>query len=156
MTNITYESLTDLYKQHGLNDFKLKRTSDLFKVHDIPFSDFKGYNDLTSKNQSLFLEFVINFFNAQGLEERTKIKPKYVHWVQETEYFVNDDDDYSLFVGSNIAIVKSNFESEILSKDFDPLTDKHDSYFIKEYLRFGYERDGNFTFLHVLSPNHWY
>ena len=77
--------LESIYKFNGLDNFKLKTLGDLQKVHAIDYR-ISGYKTLDKLNKDLYQKFLINFFNAWGLDARDTLKPTKVHYIKKGEY----------------------------------------------------------------------
>ncbi|WP_066500028.1 hypothetical protein [Abyssisolibacter fermentans] len=67
------EELKEKYIQRGCIDYKLTTIEDLKSIYQIDCNSIHGYKNLI--NPKLFENFIINFYNAWGLEARTTIKP---------------------------------------------------------------------------------
>lgn len=152
--------IENLYKVNGLIDFHLKTTDDLLKVHGINFKAVDGYNRLDDLNKVIYEKFIINFFNAQGLEYRD-IVPTGIYYVEEIEYLVKErsEDDYMTIAGGMVKAIDKNGLKTVLGNWL------HESYKhleIKEsepnnYLRFQYEHQGRSEWLHVIKDGtQWY
>ncbi len=80
---MTRIQLENIYKANGLNDYKLKTTEDLLKVHGIDFKAIKGYSELDDLNKAIFEKFILKFFNALGFDRRTVLVPKGIYRTEE-------------------------------------------------------------------------
>jgi len=153
--------IENLYKVNGLTDYKLKNTEDLLKVHGIGFKEVDGCNRLDDLNRAIYEKFIINIFNAMGLESRTTLVPKGIYFVEETDYLIKHEpqDDFYTVIGGVVKIIDRNGMKSILRtwededlKDFDP-TDSES----RNYLRFEYVHIDRKEWLHVIKDgNEWY
>lgn len=50
--------IENLYKENGLNDYKLRNTEDLLKVYVIGFKAVGGYNRLDATKENSDLEVI--------------------------------------------------------------------------------------------------
>jgi len=73
------KQIENLYMVNGLKDYKLKNTDNLLNIHGIDFKEVNGYDTLDDTNKTIFKRFIINFFNAWGLVDRTFIIPKGIY-----------------------------------------------------------------------------
>lgn len=69
-----YYLIKKKYKEYGKSDYKLRSIQDIKLIHEIKIDKIKGIGKLTL-SRDLFEEFLVNFFNAHGLEARNTIKP---------------------------------------------------------------------------------
>jgi hypothetical protein len=153
--------IENFYKANGLKDCKLKTTEDLFKIHGVNFKAVEGYNNLDDINRVIYEKFIVNIFNAYGLESRTSLIPKAIYYAEEIEYLVNikgEDEDYSLVVGGLIKSIdrnglKTNIHTWTEKGYKDVKVQEKGS---KYYLRFEYEHNGKPEWLHVTNENTWY
>lgn len=106
----------------------------------------------------IFIEkFIVNFFNALGLESRDTLIPKGIYYVEDVEYLVKEDpnDDYYM---ASCRLIKSIDKSGLKSvlhiwndEDYEGLeTIESES---KTYLRFEYEHQDRNEWLHVVSED---
>ena len=103
MISLKYEEIEKIYSINKLNDFKLQNIEDIKKCHGIDVTNIKGYESLTYKNKEIFKTFIVNIFNAFGLEARNKLKPisisecdeflkfEYIQWDSERWLHVIDE-----------------------------------------------------------------
>jgi hypothetical protein len=152
--------IEELYKQNGLEDFKLGSVEDLEEVHKIKIEKIEGFATLDDANKMLFKEFLINFLNALGLESRAELTPKFVYYVEEITYLTKEDksDDYYIIKGTIVnAITKNGDKFKIHEwkdsdyKDFPVLKTE-----TTNYLRFSYKHYEREEWLHVKDPHSWY
>ena len=153
------KQIENLYKANDMPDFQLKKPEDLLKVHGIDYREVSGYGRLDDLNKHLYEKFIVNFFNACGLELRAQYVPKGIYYVEEVEELVKDpQDDFYTVVGSHVyAIDKNGMKSVLHSdrsenyKDSDVVLEPP-----KNYLRFEYKLRGQDTWQHVISETEWY
>ncbi|MDE6672799.1 MAG: hypothetical protein K2K16_11480 [Ruminococcus sp.] len=81
---MTEKELEKVYVENGLKDYKLRNSDDLKAVHGVDIAEIKGYNKL-NVNTEFFRTMLIRFYNAQGLEKRSEIKPLAVKYVSRTK-----------------------------------------------------------------------
>lgn len=153
--------IENLYKANGLTDYQLKSTEDLLKTHGIDYKAVDGYSRLDELNQTLYKKFIVNKFNACGLEYRATIIPKGIYFVEDTEYIAKErpEDDYYVVVGGLVKAIDRNGMMSVHRQWTDenyqnigPVESE-----TKRYLRFEYEHhDGIPTWLHVISETEWY
>lgn len=152
--------IENLYKVNGLYDFKLKTTDDLLKVHGINFKEVDGYKRLDDINRKLYEKFIINLFNAFGLESRATLVPKGIYYVEDIDYLAKekDDDYYFIVVGGIVYAIDRNGMKSVLHswKDEDYKHLEVSEKEIKKYLRFEYEIQGKNEWLHVVNESKWY
>lgn len=121
----------------------------------------KGYKQLDDLNRNIYKKFIINFFNALGLESRTTLIPKGIYFVKDITYLAKKslDDDYFVVTGGVIIAFHRNGLKSILHKWVD---EKYKHLEIKEkevtmYLRFEYEHKGRKEWVHVIDGGKsWY
>ena len=85
---MTRNQLEKRYEINGLTDYKLRSTEDLLKVHGIDFREVAGYSSLDDINRAIYKKFIVNIFNAWGLDSRLNLLPKGIYFVEENEYIV--------------------------------------------------------------------
>ena len=99
---MTRKELEKVYVENGLKDYKLRNSDDLKAVHGVDIAEIKGYNKL-NVNTEFFRTMLIRFYNAQGLEKRSEIKPLAVKYVSRTIHFevkIGDRKEYFHFNGN--------------------------------------------------------
>lgn len=153
--------LENLYIVNGLDDFRLKNTDDLIKVHGIDCEKIDGYYSLDNMNKSIFKKFIINLFNSWGMEERINLNPLGIYWVKEVNHLSkeNPDDDYFINVKTIIYSINKNDTNSILHKflhkEYKYLKILEEEF--KFYLRFEYETQFGKEWLHVIKEGtEWY
>lgn len=147
-------------KSRGLSDFKLRSIEDIFEIHKIDVLKIDGYENLTDKNKELFKSFIVNFFNASGLERRNSLLPLNINYVIDTEYLGkrNESDDFFVPLGYKIYVLSADNKLHFFKQEkFDEAkyiecTEDTES----QYLRFEYDSDTGKSWQHVVSPTEWY
>ena len=152
--------IQNMYRANGLPDCRLQTTEDLLKIHGIDFEELKGYARLDDVNRKLYEKFIVNFFNAWGLEARASITLRGIYFVEEVEYLAKvEGDDYLCdALGGIIYQLDRNGMKSILYQ-WDGEDEPKGREVIeetKQYLRFEYIMDGREGWLHVLSESSWY
>lgn len=164
---MTRYQLEKLYEVNGLTDYRLRSTVDLLRVHGIDYTEVAGYDELDDLNRAIYKKFIVNIFNAWGLDSRLNFVPKGIYWVEDTEYLVkkNPENDYFNLAGQTIHIIDRNGNKKLLRKWVDEeykhlekIAEKS-----KYYLRFEYQHgtdaEGNprNEWLHVIKEGReWY
>jgi hypothetical protein len=59
-----------VYEERGLEDYKLQTLDDLFYIYGVRLNHVEGYSKLEEMDRIIFNNFVINYFNCNGLESR--------------------------------------------------------------------------------------
>ena len=164
---MTRKQLEKLYEVNGLTDYRLKSTEDLLKVHGIDYKDLAGYDSLDDDNKAIYERFIINIFNAWGLDSRLNLLPKGIFFVEDTEYVVkeNPENDYYNLAGQTIYTIDRTGNKKLLRK-WEDEEYKHLKKIAekpKQYLRFEYQHgtdaEGNprNEWLHVIKEGReWY
>jgi hypothetical protein len=155
------KQIENLYKINGLTAYKLNSTGDILKVHGIDFRAVDGYNRLDDINRSIYEKFIVNIFNAFGLESRSTLIPKGIYFVEQTDLLAkeNPEDDYYIVVGGVVMAIDRSGLKSVLYK-WEDEDDKHLE--VKEsestqYLRFEYEHQGRREWLHIIKDGkEWY
>lgn len=161
------KQIEKLYEVNGLEDYKLRSTEDLLRCHGIDFKAVDGYNRLDDLSRAIYEKFILNIFNAWGLESRAMLVPKGIYFVEETQYLVkeNPEDDYYIVAGGLVMTVDRSGLKTVLRKwedeDYKHLEVKESE--ASQYLRFEYEHgtydDGTLRreWLHVIKDGkEWY
>jgi hypothetical protein len=158
---INRNQIENLYRANGISNYRLKTLNDLLKAHGIDAEAVPGYQHLSDEQRALYRNFIINFFNAFGLESRATIIPTGIYYVQENKYLVKEDpsDEYCTVAGSLVYAIACDGSKSILHKwihkDYKSLspTLSDKSLF---YLRIEYYHQGHKEWLHVMSEASWY
>lgn len=72
------------YAENGLKNYILRNTDDLKNVHGVDVVKIKGYKKL-NVNEEFFKKMLVSFYNAQGLQVRSRIEPLAVRYVPSTK-----------------------------------------------------------------------
>lgn len=152
--------IENLYRVNGLDDFKLRNTEDLLRTHGIDFKAVAGYKRLDDINRRLYEKFIVNIFNAFGIESRATLVPKGIYFVEDIDYLGKEDsqNDYYTVIGGIVYSIDRNGLRHVLhqwkDEDYQNLeVIEHES---KKYLRFEYEHQGRNEWLHVTDERSWY
>lgn len=149
-----------LYEANGLNDYRLKTPEDLLKTHGIDYQEVDGYSLLDDVNRQLYEEFVVSFFNGQGLESRLSLIPKGIYYVEDYDLIAkeNPNDEYYRVTGGVVLAIDKNGGKTVHHTWNDPDFSHLESEQAKSkfYLRFEYEHHGRNEWQHVESGNSWY
>ena len=152
--------IKDIYISNGLNDFILTSHSDLFNVHSIDVKNISGYSNLSAEHRTIFDSFIINFFNAWGLETRVRLVPIRIDFVLDEQYLGKRDaeDDYYITLGGKLTALYDSEKTKVISQWKDKAykqlpcicTEK------QRYLRFEYKNGKTKSWQHVISSTKWY
>ncbi len=154
--------LENLYKQHGLTDFKLRTTDDILKIFGIDCQSIKGFDTLDDENKELYQKFIVNFYNGLGLGSKATLVPESIFWVEDTVYLAKESPENSYWTevgGMQKCIDKNGVKTlygEWIHEDFKDLEITKDEKRVKEYLRFGYKHHGEDEWLRVITDKIWY
>lgn len=164
---MTRDQIENLYRVNGLTDFRLKEASDLLRIHGIDYKKVDGYSGLDDGNREVFERFIVNIFNASGIDTRTRLVPTGIYLVEDIDYLAKEDpkQDYYNIAGGIVSSIDRYGRKNLLHKwedeefiHLERIEDKP-----KTYLRFEYISglDGNGepreTWLHVISKGkEWY
>jgi|GEM_PF-467954 len=114
---MTRNQLEKRYEINGLTDYKLRSTEDLLKVHGIDFREVAGYSSLDDINRAIYEKFIVNIFNAWGLDSRLILIPKGIYFVEDTEYLVKvPEDDYYTVAGQTIYTIDRSGNKQLLHR----------------------------------------
>lgn len=159
--------IENIYRANGLDNFKVASAIDLLKVHGIDFKGVDGYKDLDEFNRAVYEKFIVNYFNAQGLESRALIIPVAIYWAEDSDYLVKEDvlQDYYSVAGGIVYSIDKTGKKTVMKEWVDP-NFKHLEREIeapKSYLRFEYQHgtlengEPRYVWLHVSSNGvEWY
>lgn len=148
------------YMDNGLNDYRLKNIEDISNVHGVNVRDIKGYDALDDLNKALYEKFIVNFYNAFGLDSRATIIPKGIYFVEDTRLVVKEspNDEFFTEAGFIVKSIDKYGKKRILHKyihgDYKNLEIK--DWKPTEYLRVEYKHQGRNEWLHIKSETQWY
>lgn len=150
-----------IYLENSLSSFKLKCLEDLKSCHGIDAEQVNGYEDLTEENKEIYRNFIINFFNARGIDARMITVPKAINYVEDIDSVAQDPDDKECVVTvcNVINVIKSNGNKKQLhkyvNKEYKDLIISEQ--YRKEYLRFAFLEGKSKVWLHVTHEGkQWY
>lgn len=152
--------IKNIYLANGLDEFKIRSHSDINSVHGIKVSEISGYSTLSNEDKLLFDEFIINFYNAQGLESRSEFLPLSINYVLSEEFMGKhgESDDYFVPLGGRITAIHINGNTKVLSiwkdKKFKNISCTYTEK--QNYLRFEYKNGKSKEWQHVISAAIWY
>lgn len=149
--------LENLYQLAGLDDYKIRDSHNLLECHGIRLDDIKGYSKLDEVNSSIFYNFIINFYNMQGMMSRAGLQPKGIYFVEDIEnvaYDPDEDEEDSenrcvVTVNQVITAIYKDGSREVIHKR-GPYKEEYKNLPIKEtykknYLRFEYTVKSYYT-----------
>ena len=152
--------LKSIYLSNGLKEFKLTNHTDLLNIHSIDIKNIPGYSNLSAEHRAIFDSFIINFFNACGLETRARLMPISINFVLDEEYLGKEDatDDYYIPLGGKLTALYDGGSTKTIrcwkDKTYCHLpcicTEK------QNYLRFEYRKGKSKSWQHVISATKWY
>lgn len=133
--------IENLYKINAINDYQLRNTDDLLKVHSINFKKVDGYNELDDSNKKIYEKFIVNFFNGLGLDSRSEVVPKGIYWVKNMQHRLKEDPE--IISGEVILVIKKDGLMKIhrvwMDKDYTECETIELESDTSVYLRFEYE-----------------
>lgn len=153
--------MENIYKANGLNDFKLRNTTDILKCHGINIETIKGYSDLDDLNKKTYEKFIVKFFNCQGLDSRMELIPTGIYYVEDIECLAKDL-EYPEYVVEVTRVIKSIDKNGLKNIIHSYTEDKYKNQEIikrqcSNYLRSEYTHHGREEWLHVINGGeHWY
>ena len=77
-----FDYYEEKYRKMGLTDYRLRRLEDLIELYGVDYSIIDGYEKLVTSGCA-FRCFLINFYNAWGLEARESIRPISVKYMKD-------------------------------------------------------------------------
>lgn len=160
------KQLMNLFETNGLTNYQLRNASDLFKIFGIKSEEIQGFDTLGDENKDLFSEFLLNFYNIHGIDNKLAITPEYIYLVEEIETCVkeNPEDDYLVHSGTKITVLDKDLNSlQVLMNTSDEEHKALEKIIMepKVYLKFVYvyqypDGDSKKEWLHVTSETEWY
>lgn len=149
-----------IYQANGLRDFKVLKPEDITVVHGRKISEISGYSTLTQDHKALFEEFIINFYNAQGLECRAELFPLSINYVLQEEFLGKHEswEDCYVPVGGRITAIFRDGGKKVISNWMDKKyrNVQHEYTETQNYLRFEYRNRNHRKWQHVLTATQWY
>ena len=156
-----------IYKENGLSNYKLTCLEDLRNCHGIDALQINGYENLTEENKEIFRNFIINYFNGQGMDARMITIPKAINYVEDIDCVAphpdrETDEDYKncfVSVVNKINVLRADGTKKQLhkysDKDYENLQPTEE--YRKEYLRFAFLEGKRKIWLHVTHEGRqWY
>ena len=131
------------------------------KVHGINTGEIQGYDELLQKHKTIFDSFILNIYNAQGIERRATLLPNSFNFVVSEQSLgkENSSDNYYIPLGTTItAVYADENDNKVLKKYKDkkykyiPCTQIEK----ETYLCFEYQINGHEEWMHVLSGEKWF
>lgn len=152
------------YEERGLSDFKLTSLDDIKAIYGYDIQELKGFSDLSEEYKELFSKFIINFFNAHGMDRRSVLQPLQINYVQHIEYSrpTEEIDDEGKAIHELVVIeIKrltssgkyERYKRHIFCKNASISDCKG---YCSQFLRIDYQEGKRKEWLHVLSPHQWY
>ncbi|PYG84270.1 hypothetical protein LY28_03722 [Ruminiclostridium sufflavum DSM 19573] len=152
--------LKNIYISNGLNEFKLTNHNDLIKVYGIDVVQIHGYSNLSAEHKNIFDFFIINFFNACGLETRARLMPVSINFVLDEEYLGKENESDACYIplGGKLTALHDGGKTKVIRCWKDKVychlpcicTER------QRYLRFEYKNGKSKTWQHVISAAKWY
>jgi hypothetical protein len=136
---LNFNRIKEQYKSRGLGDYLLKSLEDLKEIHGVDFTTIPGFNTIDDDNKKLYEKFLVRFFNDWQIDIRDKIKPIEIHFVQDIEYYVKDQNGNKTSLGKTVT---DNATKENLYNDHLIPDDEYQGLKVKKrieyFLRFDY------------------
>ncbi len=156
-----HNQIKNIYLANGLDEYKVTKHQDIFRVHGIKVEEISGYKTLSKIHKDFFDNFIINFFNAQGLERRSELIPISINYVKAEEYLgkLKDADDFFIPLGGKLTALLGEEQIEKVLctwKDTNYKKLPRIETERQEYLRFDYRNGRQKEWQHVISDNQWY
>lgn len=154
-----YKSIENKYSSCGLANNRLNNLEDLERVHNIDITQIPGFVDLDELNKQIFAGFIVNYYNAQGLEIRENLQPTGIYFVEDITYYARDAEDNMLMLARReITAIYNNGEKEILHRyvdeEYGGLTINKTT--TENYLRFEFREYNKPIWLHIKGETNWY
>lgn len=146
----------------GKDQFKLRDLVDLQYIHDIDYKEIPGIDTLTEEHLSIVKIFLVNFFNAWGLQVRASIEPIRVHSVLKRWWWIkHPEENISIWIkeehialdhtGKALFKMYERIESEYLHQLYQAKKEE------QVYLRFEYLIHDRVDWVHIVDEGHgWY
>ena len=158
VNDISRVEIVQRYKDAGIEGLTLKDVNDFECIYGIAVDEITGFETLSLEHKWNFSRAIVSIYNRIGIENREKIMPRSIYYVEEVMYnYINSSDDellcayakiYALNeVGTRICeLIGYDFELDVEIKDCDT--------FVTRYLRFEtneeiYEIDRDNEFLSI-------
>ena len=146
----TYKELVEQYRNTGLSGYELRNIDDIKSVYGYDVTALQGYDELSDEHKQLFVETVVRFWNAHGIQARDTLEPKCVHFVEEITYAERKNESTLFSVGCEIYVLVRNATGEYVHS--------------KRLHRYCYKKDAKFkncekftsTYLRFELKGEWY
>ncbi len=152
--------IKNIYLSNGIPDFKLTNHTDLLNVHSIDIKNTPGYSNLSTEHRTLFDSFIINFYNAWGLEARDRLIPISVNFILDEEYLGKREasDDCYIPLGGKLTTIYDGGKTKVIRCWKDKVYCHLPSICTEQqsYLRFEYKNGKSKSWQHVISATKWY
>ncbi len=99
--------LEKLYELNGCADYRLHNLENLRSIHGVNAEQLQGYAELPPEQRELFMQTLIKFYNAQGLDRRGFLQPKRVNYVCEINYAKSTNSGCEI-VGTEVYVIQSD------------------------------------------------
>lgn len=159
IVELTINQLEKRYLDFGIDNFELKTVNDLRNVHGIDCRSVQGYSGLVHLHRVIYKKFIVNFFNAFGLDNRAMLKPLGVYWAESQDKVAITDDGSLVWAGGTVVSVDKFRNRVVLDDWFD---DEYAGCEIRveeptQYLRFEYMMGDRKEWLHIIKNGEdWY
>jgi hypothetical protein len=157
---MTGSELQHIYQANGLTDYQLKTADDLLFTHGVNAKKLLGYSQLDDANAKLYVAFIVNFFNTQGMDSRATLVPTGIYYVEDIDLLAKEEptDEHYTIVGGIVKVIDKDGNQTLHQEwrgmgyeDLEAVEGKP-----KRYLRFEYEHYGRPEWLHVMDERQWY
>lgn len=155
-----YNKIQRRYEFYGVSDYQLKNKKDLKNVLNVEVDLLDEVDTLDEEEKEICVEFLLNFFNAHGLEARERIKAKAFYFAREEEVIADSNIDEGYV--ETISLKVYNDTKNRLIRDYKKSKNEKNVKMetarktVKRYYRFEYEEHDRRTFLHVDSVDQWW
>ncbi len=65
--DMDYSSLKEAYEKRNYDDYRLRTIEDIEDIYGLNIKSIKGYGLLSDRKRRQFQQFIINYYNTQGL-----------------------------------------------------------------------------------------
>ena len=154
--------LENLYRVNGLDNYRLSNTEELLRVHGVDYRHVKGYGSLDDINKLLYKKFIINYYNAFGLDTRATLIPMAIYYVEDTAFYIiekeDDGQEIRVLAGGLVKVIDRDGKKRVLTEwqDQDYEGIQKESGPCEYYLRFEYKIHGRREWMHVRGEKSWH
>lgn len=99
---LNFNRIREQYLSKGLEDCLLKSAENLKEIHGVDYAETPGFDTLDDYNKKLYEKFLVKFYNGRQIDIRDKIKPTGIHYVQEIEYYVKNQNGDNICLGKTL------------------------------------------------------